>query len=257
MSRLIDSADSAMLRWSFPELDPPSGRAPPAAVPAALVEEGVAVASLAPDTDQPGPTAINQHAGEAPADNAFSHAHAEAIERGAAEGREQGFAEGYAAGLRQAEVAAAQDAQRLAAIIDRLGAPVTALERQVEEALVSLALEVARCVIGDEISRSRDYLVRLIREALAQAPVQAGGLHVLLNPDDLRVVRQSAPDIENSASLMADATVEPGGCLVVVDDDPPAKERRWQPRVADGASRIDLSLAARWREVMVAMFDGE
>jgi hypothetical protein len=35
------------------------------------------------------------------------------------------------------------------------------------------------------------------------------------------------------------------------------KDRRWRPRNGEAGPHIDLSLAARWRSVMLALFDGE
>jgi len=185
--------------------------------------------------------------------------YSEGWQRGLAEGREKGYAEGLDEGTKAAEQALALQAERLAAIIARLGAPLPALERPVEEAIAALALEVARCVIGSETSRSREYLVRLIREAVAKVPIEMGALKVVLNPVDLELVRALAPEIENdSAALVGDDAVEPGDCLVVADGQgAPIKDMRWRPRAGEGMSQVDLSLATRWRAVMLALFEGE
>ena len=185
--------------------------------------------------------------------------YSEGWQRGLAEGREKGYAEGLDEGTKAAEQALASQAERLGAIIARLGAPLPALERPVEEAIAALALEVARCVIGSETSRSREYLVRLIREAVAKVPIEMGALKVVLNPVDLELVRALAPEIENdSAALVGDDAVEPGDCLVVADGQgAPIKDMRWRPRAGEGMSQVDLSLATRWRAVMLALFEGE
>jgi flagellar assembly protein FliH len=185
--------------------------------------------------------------------------YAEGLRRGLAEGRDTGYAEGLAAGAKAAEEPLAAQARRLAAIASRLAAPIPALDRTVEEAIAALALEVARCVIGSEVVQSREYLVRLIREAVAKVPVEMGALQIVLHPADLEVVRGLAPDIESGgAVLVADPAIEEGGCLVVADGDGrPVRDRRWRPRAGEGVSQVDLSLAARWRGVMLALFDGE
>jgi len=124
--------------------------------------------------------------------------------------------------------------------------------------VAALALEVARCVIGDEVKRSHAFLVRLIREAIAKVPLAMGAPRVVVNPADLELIRNLAPEIEaGAATLVGDESIEAGGCLVVADgEDSPTKDRRWNPR-AEGVSQVNLTLPSRWRAVMLALFDGE
>ena len=181
------------------------------------------------------------------------------LRRGFEEGREQGYAAGFAEGIKAGEAKMTDAAERLAAIVGKLGSPIAVLEQPVEEAVAALALEVARCVIGDEVKRSRTFLIRLVREAIAKVPLEMGSPRVLLNPADLELVRGLAPDIEaDSAALVADETIEAGGALVVADgEERQIKDRRWNPRTAEGVSQVNLTLSSRWREVMLALFDGE
>jgi len=185
--------------------------------------------------------------------------YAAGFERGLTEGRERGYADGVAEGRKAGQAPLAAQSRRLARILDRFAAPITSLERSVEEAVVALALEVARCVIGSEAARSREYLVRLIREAIAKVPIEMGALRVVLSPLDLELIRTLAPDIEDgNVSLIGDGTVEPGGCLVVADGQGALrKDMRWQQRSSEGMSQVDLTLASRWRGVMLTLFEGE
>jgi flagellar assembly protein FliH len=189
----------------------------------------------------------------------LAEAREEGLRLGLEEGREAGYAAGFAEGARAGEAKLAQEMERLAAIIGKLGAPLTTLEQPVEEAVAALALEVARCVIGDEVKRSREFLVRLVREAIAKVPLEMGAPRVLLHPADLDLVRKLAPDIEAaSAVLVGDETIEAGGALVVADgEERQMKDRRWNPRTADGVSQVNLTLPSRWRAVMLTLFDGE
>jgi flagellar biosynthesis/type III secretory pathway protein FliH len=148
---------------------------------------------------------------------------------------------------------------RMVEIVGKLGMPVAVLEQPVEEAVAALALEIARCVIGDEVRRSREFLVRLVREAIAKVPLEMGAPRVLLNPADLELARGLAPEIdEGRAVLVADETIEVGGALIVADgEERQIKDRRWNPRTAEGVSQVNLTLSSRWREVMLTLFDGE
>lgn len=186
-------------------------------------------------------------------------AHEEGLRRGLEEGHEQGYQAGFAEGAKAGEAKMLDAVKRMAAIMAKLGAPLGALEQPVEEAVAALALEVARCVIGEEVKRSREFLVRLVREAIAKVPLDMGAPRVLLNPADLDLVRSLAPEIDDgNAVLVADELIEPGGALVVADgEDRQIKDRRWNPRSTDGVSQVNLTLSSRWRAVMLTLFDGE
>jgi flagellar assembly protein FliH len=249
----MTSAGRPVLRWAIPELDAGAQSLPaPAREPS----------EVAKDSAAPSPSPSPEDGAGAPSFDEIVQRHkesgyADGWERGHSEGREQGYAAGIAAGTEAAQAALAQEARRLAAITTKLGAPIAAFDATVEEAVVALALEMARAVIGSETSRSRDYLVPLIRQAVAQVPVEMGAVKIVLNPADLGLIRRLAPDIENeSALLIADDSVEPGDCLIVADgQNTVVSDKRWRPRAGD--AQADLSLAARWRAVMRTLFDEE
>ncbi|HEY1795496.1 MAG TPA: FliH/SctL family protein [Stellaceae bacterium] len=241
MNAPLKLTEGAIRRWQFPLLD--SGPPPTATEP------------VKPPMPPPGPDleALARVAAER-----TEAAYAEAAERGLIEGREKGYAAGLEA-MKPLEQRLLQQVERLKGILGRFDAPIGVLQRPVEEAVAALALEIARCVIGAEVSRSHAYLVRLIREAIARVPIEMGTPKVLLNPADLDLVRELAPDIDSKrASLVADESVEAGGCLVIADgDETPVADRRWHPRAGEGMSQVDLTLASRWRGVILSLFDGE
>lgn len=243
MSSQVNLAGASILPWAFPTLDEV------AAPPAEYADHEPLPPELA-DDDEPAPILAGLAAEAA-------QGYAEGLERGIAEGRVRGYAMGLEEGVAAAQHRLAAEAQRLAAIIARLGAPIAALEPDLEEAVLGLALEVARCVIGGEVSRSRDYLVRLIRDAIAKVPIEMGAPQIVLNPADLDLVRTVAPEIEQaSATLVADESVEPGGCLVIANgNDTPVRDVRWHPRAGEGVSQVNLTLPSRWRSVMLNLFD--
>jgi flagellar assembly protein FliH len=216
--------------------------------------------TVAAPSDGVAPPAASVDAKEQPVDPEeiaaeFHKAQVEGLERGLQEGRERGYAEGAEAG----RASVAEAAARLAAIVAHLGDAIPALGQPVEDAIVALTLEIARCVIGSEVKRSHDFLVRLVREAIGKVPFEMGAPRVLLNPVDLELVRKLVPEAESgSATLVGDETIEAGGCLVVADGAAAAnKDRRWNPRSAEGVSQVDLTLPSRWRAVMLTLFDGE
>lgn len=252
-------APPALALWQIPELG--DGSQPSLAPALAVAEQiddsegtdGIDGGATPPSDGPPDACAI----AEVLQDHC-ARGYAEGWEQGRLEGAEKGYAEAIAA-AETAQTALAQEARRLAAIAARLGAPIPALDGAVEEAVAALALEVARCVIGSEVSRSRDYLVRLIREALAKVPIELGAVAIIVNPADRELICRLAPDIaDGNAVLVADDAVQPGDCRVIADNKAaPAKDLRWRPRAADGIAQINLSLASRWRAALLALFEDE
>ena len=248
MSARLNLAGATVLPFQFPSLREEA--APP--VPDALPPPPEP-ADEAPPSHDTATLAAEVLAAE------LAKAHEEGLRRGVEEGREQGYAVGFAEGAKAGEAKMLEAVKRMAEIIGKLGVPVAALEQPVEEAVAALALEVARCVIGDEVKRSREFLVRLVREAIAKVPLEMGAPRVLLNPADLELVRRLAPEIDDgNAVLVGDDTIEAGGALIVADGEGrQIKDRRWNPRNADGVSQVNLTLSSRWRAVMLTLFDGE
>jgi flagellar assembly protein FliH len=260
MNRRVNLGRSVVVPWQIPEID---GAARHAEAPDFLeMALGRVALDAAPTVLEPAPIPPRNSepvlAGTVDRDPGKGHA--EGLELGRREGREQGYAEGFAHGQRDAEAQSAEQLNRLEAIVRRLGEPMRTLERPVEEAVIALALEVARWVIGGEIAHSRDYLVRLVRDAVGKVPIDVGRPTLVLNPADADLLRALAPDLEsNGIPLVADETVEPGGCLVFADgaEGVAVKDRRWHPRARQGICEVDLTLASRWRDAMFAMFEGE
>ncbi|MGH6969037.1 MAG: FliH/SctL family protein [Stellaceae bacterium] len=245
--------DARVARWHAPSLDPreadaarPPGKPaapelrPPAAAPAPTAEESAAAAAAL----------------EALRTEKAAAGHAEGLARGLEEGRAQGRGEGHAAGQRVAEAEAAAAAARFAKAFDALGGQIKALDDAVEDAVVALALELARRVVGAEVARSREALAGLIRQVLKEVPIDTGTPRVLLHPDDLTALRTHLPDIgSGKVELVADETIEAGGCRVLADgiDNAMRPDRRWIER--SNLFEGDLTLAARWRAAMLALFD--
>jgi flagellar assembly protein FliH len=255
MSARLDLAGASVLPFEFPALRDGASAIPDAVEPDAGRRE-TSDTAVSPEANG---TSLENDAAAAAIEAEFARARAEGSQHGIEEGRKDGYAAGFAEGVKAGEASLADAAHCLAAVVATLGGPLTALERPVEEAVVALALEVARCVIGGEVKRSHEFLVQLVRQAIAKVPVEMGTPRVLLNPADLELVRQLASEVDlGNARLVGDDAIEAGGCLVVADgEDQPIMDRRWNVRAVDGVSQVNLTLSSRWREVMLTLFDGE
>jgi flagellar assembly protein FliH len=258
MKRRLNLSRSVVVPWEIPDIAA-AGKAPPGFLEMELGRDSEAAKSAADGAKRAGATKAAESVAETSEPRA-PQGHDEGFKLGLQEGRDLGFAEGVLLGRQAADLQFAEHLQRLDAVVRRLGEPVRALERPVEEAVIALALEVARWVIGSEISRSRDHLLTLIRDAVSKVPLDVGTPMIVLNPGDAQAIRDLAPDLEsNGIALIADETMELGGCRVVATgaEGIAAKDRRWHPRALQGICEVDLTLASRWRDAMFAMFEGE
>jgi len=147
---------------------------------------------------------------------------AKAIEAGRSAGFDAGYRDGYAAGI-----AAAQDeldamAKQYATTVGQLMSALTKAAAelqtratvemaQIEDDLAAAALTIAEAVIGRELALADAPGQDAIARALALAP--AGDAIVRLHPDD---VATAGGDFGRELTILADPSVEPGGCIVEI-----------------------------------------
>lgn len=258
----LKGQNARVARWQAPSLVPDEAEAPhqshgpstpklrpPAAEPAKSEADEAAAAAVAA-------AATVAAALEALRAEKAAAGYAEGLARGLEEGRAQGHREGFDVGRSAAEAEAAAAVGRIGKVLAALGGEITVLDDAVEDAVVALALELARRIVGVEVTRNREALAGLIRQVLAEIPIDTGTPRILLHPDDLAALRTHAPDLgSGKVELVADDSMEAGGCRVLADgiDNATRPDRRWIERstLFEG----DLTLAARWRAAMLALFD--
>ncbi len=172
--------------------------------------------------------------------------------------RQLGFSEGYAQGHAQAtlegqrqineyiETQGQEAAQQFGQLFASATAQIAESEQVMARGVLELACELARQVLRHELSVNPNALQPVIREALGILAVDCKAAVVRLHPLDLdvleAVLRQEFSALE--LTLLADATVTRGGCLVeaagtVVDG---TLEKRWSRAVAR------LGLESAWEE---------
>src|SRR3954447_23044910 len=140
-------------------------------------------------------------------------------EQDAAALREQARAEGFAAG--RAEAMAALEPALVA--LQQAAAAVAAQQAEMTEALerraVELGLSLAAKVVAGAIEAEPERVVDAVRGAL-RGIVERERIIVLVNPEDLELVRASMEDVRNSlggiehCEVQSERRVARGGCLV-------------------------------------------
>lgn len=141
-----------------------------------------------------------------------------AMEDRVREGYERGRAEGERALGEQLVLQRQETRQVMEGVLESLREAVPQLLREVEPALVGLALEVAGRLVA-ELPITAGMVESAIREALAQVEASAE-VSILLHPEDLELLRRLNSPLLESASepyhprFVGAAEVTRGGCLV-------------------------------------------
>lgn len=155
--------------------------------------------------------------------------HAEGRAAGYAEGLEAGRVAGYAEGKARAEAEAA----RLAALADGLDEALHALDNEVAEEIMALAIEMARRMVRLTLEEHPESVLETVRTALLQLPQGHAQIH--LHPEDLTLVRQHLGEQLAQAGhrLQEDARLQRGEC-----------------RIDGQGAQVDATLETRWRRVL-------
>ena len=157
---------------------------------------------------------------------------ARAVADAHARGRQEGLVDGEASALARLADAFAQVEAIAAAIREQESRFLSSLE----ENLAALAVSVARHVIDAEVRADPTVVETLVRRALEAFP-QDRPARVHLHPDDLARLRAALPTATAELQWVADATVQPGGCVVE------GRERLVDGRVDTALERIFRHLA--------------
>lgn len=174
----------------------------------------------------PRPAGGQQHAATA----MMSERERRAFERG----RKQGFHEGQQEAQRQKS----QHARQLESVLDELRGRFAELESNAADALLDLAVEIARQVVRREIEIQRDAVLPVVREAVAAIVDEQTHPRVHLHPDDLWLIQADldTDGLYQGCRFVPDASIARGGC-----------------RVETAQSEVDATLATRWRRALGAL----
>src|SRR5690606_5249296 len=169
----------------------------------------------------------------------FAAGHTQGFEAGFAEGREAGFAEGreagVAEGLTQGLEAAREEAAKIQALAEACASSIEQLEESTGEALVNLAVSIARQVIRSTLKSEPERILDVVREVMQVDGSPQGILKLRLNPADLELVDQF---LEKDGTvthwrLQADMSIDRGGCIAET-----------------ALGNIDATLQTRWQRVV-------
>ena len=155
---------------------------------------------------------------------------------------ENGFLQGEKAGMEIAGQKAEAIMRRYADSILELGKLRSSLHAQVEHEVVKLAVEVAKKIVHREIQVDKDIIQTLIRVALGHV-AEKSAVTIHLSPVDYSYLLEKRAELSQSEgrdiSLLADKSIERGGCLIQTD-----------------CGDIDARIEEKFKEVEKAFFEG-
>jgi flagellar assembly protein FliH len=156
-------------------------------------------------------------------------------------GYEAGLSAGRAALQSKINAVEAQVA-RLDEILNRLSRPLAALENEVEQQLVLLALTVGKQLARRELKADPVQITALIREAVGRLPAATREVRVHLHPEDATAIaeRLATTGQERAWTVVEDPTLTRGGCLVRTEN-----------------SQIDARLESRVNAMICSMLGEE
>ena len=131
----------------------------------------------------------------------------------------RGYEAGVSAGraeLQSQNEALATRIARLDAILGRMAQPLAALDEEIEQQLVLLALAVGKQLARRELKADPGQISALIREAVGRLPAAAREVRVHLHPEDAAAIaeRLASAGGERAWTVVEDPTLTRGGCLV-------------------------------------------
>jgi flagellar assembly protein FliH len=203
---------SAWERWEMASFDPPKPEPEPQAEP-----------------PPPPPPPSEPSVPEEPAVKLPTAAEVETIYSQARE-------EGYRVGFNEGQQTALAEAQKLAALVQKLDEAIQGMEDEVAEELLGLSLEVARQVVRETVRLQPEAILAVVREALLQLPHQHATVY--LHPEDAALVRSNLGEqlAHSGHRIHDDVALQRGDCLV-----------------ESGNARVDATLDHRWQRVVAGL----
>jgi flagellar assembly protein FliH len=156
--------------------------------------------------------------------------------------RQAGYRDGYRDGLVALESFKQSYAQQVSAqvagVVVACQTQLDALQTTMAESVTQAAVALARQVVRHELATRPDLVSVVAREAVESILESARQLSLRVHPDDAALVAAGAGEALSARGVrvVADATVERGGCVVDAD-----------------IARLDASLAARWHRAVAQL----
>ncbi len=181
-------------------------------------------------------------AGEGVSEEMVSLPTAEAIERLHQQAYEEGFAagvrDGKAAGIEEGRRLSAQEADVLRQLLSALDRSLQQLNQEIGQAMLALTLDIAKQILRETLKAKPEVVSAVVREAINSLPQHARHPQLILNPEDVALVKEClADDLSHLPwRIIDDARIARGGCRIELE-----------------SGEIDATIDSRWRRLAAAL----
>lgn len=159
----------------------------------------------------------------------------EAIQEAA---RIAGHAEGFAEGLRESHAHSEALRERLNGLFENIQSQLISIQDQLSEQTLELALTLAKAMLHQALAVKPELILPVVRDAIGRLPALSGHTHLLLNPDDLRLVNELMKDELAAYGIKTrpDVSLQRGGC-----------------KIETHTGAADASIESRWQRICKAL----
>jgi len=166
----------------------------------------------------------------------FSKGYDEGKASGHEEGLKQGHDEGVITGLAEGKETIDNLAINWQSLVEQLHKPLESVEKNVEEQLLHLVVQLTEAVTLQEAKTNPEILTAAISAGIKALPSKEAQTQILLNPADIKVVEEqfgSEHVQEQGWRLLAAPQIEQGSC-----------------QIENSLSNVDLTIKSRLKEVL-------
>lgn len=133
--------------------------------------------------------------------------------------KKQAFKQGYQEGVEKAQQEWNQRLALLDNICEEVNKPLKAIDKQIQDKSVEIAIAVAKQIIRRELSFDSGQIVSAVKQAIELIPKDGEKINLHINPVDLQNVNEifTDEDSSNRYNIIQDPTIEAGGCLALTN----------------------------------------
>jgi flagellar assembly protein FliH len=152
--------------------------------------------------------------------------------------RASGHAEGFAEGLNESRAHSEALRTRMNELFENTQSQLASIQEQLSEQTLELALTLAKAMLHQALNIKPELILPVVREAIGKLPAISGHAHLLLNPDDLKLVNELMKDELAAYGIKTrpDVSLHRGGC-----------------RIETHTGAADASIESRWQRISKAL----
>jgi flagellar assembly protein FliH len=166
----------------------------------------------------------------------FTKGYEEGQIQGISEGTEQGLVEGKENGLAEGKDEIDNLSKRWESLIEQLDKPLASVEKNIEDQLLNLVVQLTEAVVLQEAKTNPDILIAAIAAGIKSLPSNDANTQIYLHPDDIKHVEKQFGEAhirESGWRLLPAPQLTPGSC-----------------QIENSTSNIDLQMKSRLKQVL-------